>query len=100
MASKGFSFRGIIALCGGMALFLWGLSVCLGVGVGYDRPIESLNLFASGVLWQLFKGACLITMAVAVVKEEIDAVESRAQAAFLQATLMECEKRHMSNRSE
>ena len=84
-------------MCGGMALFLWGLLVALGTGIGYDRPIGSLIPPSGRVLWQLFKGACLISMAVAVVKEEIDAIDSREQVNFLIAR--DHEQPHTENQS-
>lgn len=87
-------------MCGGLALFLWGLTVALGTGIGYDRPIDSLIPLTSRVLWQLFKGGCLITMAVAVVKEAIDAAESRADVTFLNKTLIENEQRHTRDHSQ
>jgi hypothetical protein len=95
-----FTYRGIVALCGGLALFAWGIGVALGTGIGYDRPIVSLIPVTGRVLWQLFKGGCLITMAVAVVKEAIEAADSRAQVKFLNESLMETEKRHTSDRSD
>ncbi len=79
---------------------LWGLAVALGTGIGYDRPIASLIPLTGRVLWQLFKGGCLIAMAVAVVKEAIDAAESRADVTFLNKTLIENEQRHTSSHSQ
>jgi len=87
MTSQGMSLRGLFAVCGGVALFMWGLAVALGTGIGYYQPIASLIPVSGRVLWQLLKGACLITMAVAVVKEEIYAAESRERVAFLEAKL-------------
>ena len=64
MRSQGFSHRGIVALCGSSALFLWGLVVALGTGIGYDQPIHSPIPLSGRIVWQLIKGGCLIAMAV------------------------------------
>ena len=88
-SQEGFSSRGIVALFGGVALCMWGLGVCLGIGIGYDEMISSFVPVTFRIVWQLVKGACLIAMGVCVVKEEIECVDCRAQAAYLQQKLHE-----------
>lgn len=60
--------RALLAMAGGVALFLWALSVVLGTGIGYDHPI--VGLFDGGFissLWRLSKAGLLGVMAWATV---------------------------------
>ena len=67
----------ILTLLGGFSLFLWAFSVCMGTGIGYDRPI--IGFFDDGIwsLWRLLKTFFLGSMAAATFKVGIDALDNQ-----------------------
>lgn len=67
----------ILTLLGGFSLFLWAFSVCVGTGIGYDRPIFGLFDGDYWGLWRLLKVFFLGSMGAATVKVGIDALENQ-----------------------
>jgi hypothetical protein len=68
-------FHASLVLIAGLALFLWGLAVSLGTGIGYDRPVD--GLFDGGLrsLWRLAKAGFLFLLAWETARAGIDMLE-------------------------
>ena len=64
MSGKKPTWRQWVALLGSILLFIWCVCVALGMGLGYNNPIDSY-LDSWAAVWQGVKGACLIAIAIA-----------------------------------
>lgn len=64
-----------LVLIAGLALFIWGIAVSLGTGIGYDHHV--VGLFDGGLrsLWRLAKAGFLLLLAWETIRAGIDMLE-------------------------
>ncbi len=65
----------VVSLLGALLLFMWGMCVMGGYGIGYHSPTRFGLLWGTHDLWQFLKAAALIAIAFGMMVGAVDGLE-------------------------